>query len=362
MRKVSEEAEKMNEANQFISSAMEQVKRSQMEKKVEEEMKIPIDVSKGSLLDEIQALKIYDPVSLPKKARRTIEAHKGDVNSLAFSVTGTVLATGGYDSTVKLWDAKSGSARATLMGHVQSVMSVDISPNDEMVLGAGNDNTVRIWTVQQARSRHALTGHTGKVFTARFSSDSQRVVSGSHDRSLKVWDLMKGYCIRTIFCFSSVNDLCLDFDGRLICSGHFDAHVRLWDVKTGECASDLAELHVGQVTSVSISPDGTKILSNSRDNTLKIVDIRTYEVLNRFSNENYRSGVNWNGACWSPDGSYVIAGGIDGTIFIWDVSTEKLAVSLKGTSNNIVNGCAWSLAGGSLASCDKGGVVTIWGN
>jgi len=303
-----------------------------------------------------------EPAGVPKRAKKTFEAHKGDVNSMTFNSSGTILATGGYDSTVKLWDGRTGNSKATLMGNVQSVMAVDISPNNEMVLGASNDNTVRIWTVQQGRSRHTLTGHTSKVFSASFSSDSQKVVSGSHDRSLKVWDLTKGYCVRTIFCFSSCNDLCLDVDSRIICSAHFDAHVRVWDAKTGECASDLVDLHLGQVTSVDLSPDGTKFLTNSRDNTLKIVDIRNFEVSHRFSHENYRSGVNWNGACWSPDGSYVVAGGIDGSIFIWDVKTEKLATSLKGASNNIVEGCSWSFANGTLVSGDKGGVVTIWGS
>lgn len=93
---------------------------------------------------------------------------------------------------------------------------------------------------------------------------------------------MKGYCIRTIICYSSCNSLCSTSDGRLIVSGHFDHQLRFWDTKTGDCGKELSDIHTGQITSVCLSPDGKYVLTNSRDNTLKIVDTRTWEVVTTF--------------------------------------------------------------------------------
>ncbi len=60
--------------------------------------------------------------------------------------------------------------------------------------------------------------------------------------------------MRTIFCFSSCNDLCVSRDGTTVVSGHLDCHLRFWDIKNGDCAHEITNLHTGQITSVSLSP------------------------------------------------------------------------------------------------------------
>lgn len=95
-----------------------------------------------------------------------------------------------------------------------------------------------------------------------------KALTGSHDRTLKIWDLQKGYCLRTIFCYSSCNDLGIardgsfifllpplsDEQGSLVISGHLDHHLRFWDVRNGELVHEMLNLHQGQITSVSIHP------------------------------------------------------------------------------------------------------------
>ena len=102
-------------------------------------------------------------------------------------------------------------------------------------------------------AQHTLTGHIGKVYAAEFTGDAAKVVSGSHDRSIKIWDLSRGYCTKTIFCFSSCNDLALASESSMVCSGHYDGSVRLWDMN-GECAHVLDRLHAKQITCVRKSP------------------------------------------------------------------------------------------------------------
>lgn len=61
--------------------------------------------------------------------------------------------------------------------------------------------------------------------------------------------------IRTIFTFSSCNDICLmDPDGQTLISGHLDNNIRLWDARTGVRIKELTGVHNGQITSVSMSP------------------------------------------------------------------------------------------------------------
>jgi WD40 repeat protein len=123
-------------------------------------------------------------------------------------------------------------------------------------------------------------------------------VTGSHDRSIKVWDLLSGYCARTLYSNSGVNAVCATTDGSLYVSGHIDGHVRVWAADKGELAADLGEVHANQITSVVSSPgargeqrptrgltrgaDGACVLTNSRDHLLKMIDVRTMQVVRVF--------------------------------------------------------------------------------
>ncbi|KAG0363295.1 hypothetical protein BG005_001595 [Podila minutissima] len=296
---------------------------------------------------------------IPQISNRKITTHESEVNTVSMSTGGTMFATGSNDKKIRIWDVKTGSLKSTLTGCLQAVMCVSFNATDELLLGASNDNAARLWHLGTGRPRHTLTGHIGKVFSARFNPDSSKVVSGSHDRTIKVWDLQKGYCIRTMFTFASVNDVCLlDFDGSTIASGHLDNNLRFWDARSGNCIKEVTGIHLGQITSVCPSSDGTQILTNSRDNTLRIVDVRTYETLSMLHADGYKTGTNWSKACFSPDGQYVVAGSADGSLYYWSTRDGIVEKITKEQTSPIV-GVSW--VNSSVVSAEKDKTVVIWG-
>tara|TARA_B100001758_G_C17788212_1_gene293388 strand:+ start:126 stop:437 length:312 start_codon:yes stop_codon:yes gene_type:complete len=68
------------------------------------------------------------------------------VHSLAFSPDGSRIASGGEDTTVRVWDAATGESVATLEGHSQEVISVAFSPDGSRIASGGGDKTVRVWS------------------------------------------------------------------------------------------------------------------------------------------------------------------------------------------------------------------------
>ncbi|KAM3582932.1 hypothetical protein VKS41_004688 [Umbelopsis sp. WA50703] len=144
-----------------------------------------------------------------------------------------------------------------------------------------------------------------------------------------------------------------------IASGHLDNNVRLWDTRTGNGIKELTGLHSGQVTSISVSPDGSKLLTNSRDNTLHIVDLRMYKVIRTFKDDSYRNGLNWSRACFSPDGHYAAAGSASGSIHFWNTMTGKHESAVQGHKHPV---CAvdWSPIGAHLFSADRSKSICIW--
>ena len=322
-----------------------------------------VPTGSGSPLDGVMGrMMLHYNVDPPSGPKHTIVAHSADVQCVSFNSTGTMIATGSDDKYVKLWDARTGAAIASLSGSVGSIMAVDFSGDGQFVLGASGQNACLLWRIKAGRLCSTLTGHLGKVSTARFATDSQRIVSGSQDRTLKVWNVANGTCIKTMFCPSSCNDVIVGSDGNTAISGHLDHGLRFWDLRTGDEAYTLTGLHgggSGGITSVSQHPmEPALVLTSSRDNTLQLVDIRTYAAVRTYKHAEYRSGVNWNRACFSPDGQFVVSGSDSGPVYLWRTDTAKSLAPLSG-HRMCVTAASWGL-NGQLATCDRDKCLVIW--
>ncbi|CAO3596050.1 unnamed protein product [Absidia cylindrospora] len=359
MEKMNSEADKMNEATQFYETALHHAARQRQSSGKSKSYSTTTDHHQNKLLKT-------STIVLPNHPYRTLSAtHDGDLYCIQASHTGKYFATGSEDRKIKLYDTTKSIASpiSTLSGALQSITSIDFNASDEFLVASSTDHSTRVWNLATKRIVHTLTGHIGKVYAAKYvPADSNRVVTGSHDRTLKVWDLNKGWCVRTIFSFSSCNDVCLlDPDGQTLVSGHLDNTLRVWDSKSGNGIKDLNGIHTDQITSVCVSPDGSSVLTNSRDNTLKIVDLRMYEVTHSFRAPTYQNGLNWSRACYSPDGCYVAAGSKDGSIHIWNTRNSQLERHMKGDHTSIISGVAWNPLGTDLYTAEKGSkTVCLW--
>ncbi|XP_010566484.1 autophagy-related protein 16-1 isoform X5 [Calonectris borealis] len=224
------------------------------------------------------------------------------------------------------------------------------------LLAASNDFASRIWTVDDNRLRHTLTGHSGKVLSAKFLLDNARIVSGSHDRTLKLWDLRSKVCIKTVFAGSSCNDIvCTE---QCVMSGHFDKKIRFWDIRTESIVKELELL--GRITALDLNSERTELLTCSRDDLLKIIDLRVSAVKQTFSAQGFKCGSDWTRVVFSPDGNYVAAGSADGALYIWNVLTGKLERTLAKHHSSSINAVAWSPAGAHVVSVDKGNKAVLW--
>jgi WD40 repeat protein len=75
---------------------------------------------------------------------QVIEGHSGGVNSIACSLDGSQIVSGSADTTVRLWDAKTGKELAKLEGHRKVVSSVAFSPDGVHIISGSFDGTVRV--------------------------------------------------------------------------------------------------------------------------------------------------------------------------------------------------------------------------
>ncbi|XP_040901601.1 autophagy-related protein 16-1 isoform X3 [Toxotes jaculatrix] len=297
-------------------------------------------------------------VRVPSTALHVFEAHDGEVNAVRFSPGSRVLATGGMDRRVKLWEVIAGRCepKGALTGSNAGITSIEFDSAGSYLLAASNDFASRIWTVDDYRLRHTLTGHSGKVLSARFLLDNARIVSGSYDRTLKLWDLRSKVCMKTVFAGSSCNDIvCTE---QCVMSGHFDKKVRFWDIRAESIVRELELL--GRVTSLDLNHDRTELLTCSRDDLIKIIDLRTNAVRQTFSAQGFKCGADWTRVTFSPDGSYVAGGSADGALYVWNVLTGKVDRTLDRNHNSAINSVSWSPSGAYVASVEKGSKAILW--
>jgi WD40 repeat protein len=121
----------------------------------------------------------------------------------------------------------------------------------------------------------------------------------------------------------SVSSVAFSPDGTRIVSGSKDQTIRVWDARTGKTVAGPFKGHTHWVWSVAFSPDGMRIVSGSQDQTIRVWDARTGEtVVGPFKGHTYSV----LSVAFSPDGMRIVSGSNDRTIRIWNAySTNAVA-------------------------------------
>nr|XP_006127594.1 autophagy-related protein 16-2 [Pelodiscus sinensis] len=295
---------------------------------------------------------------LPSRVSDVQEAHSSEVNAVKFGPSSGVLATGGADKVIRLWNVAGGRLKdmQTLEGANGTITSIEFDPSGHQILAASYNKAVHLWHIRDCKSKETLTGHADKVTAAKFRSTRHQAVTGSRDRTVKEWDLCKGACYRTINVFSYCNDVvCCD---NVIMSGHHDKKIRFWDSRGARCTEVIPV--EGQVTSLHISQDQMHLLSCSRDNTLKVIDLKMNNVRQVFQADGFKCGSDWTKAIFSPDKSYALVGSSNGSLYLWNMESGKLETVLSGEHRASVNAVAWCFSGQYVVSVDQGRKVVLW--
>ena len=196
---------------------------------------------------------IYD-ISISKSIIRRLRGHDGAIHTLAFCGSGTRVASGGQDQTVKIWDVPTGQVLLSLRGHSDSVRAI-VSVGENALISAGADGKLIQWDIRNEGEKLAEVSH------------------GSPIERLAMFE--SGALIFSI--------------GGGVC--------RLWDVRSMKEVREAGSVkHTKPVTSAIVSSCGDFLATSSYDMTVKITRISTWEVVTSFSSPNAITSMAWRGS------------------------------------------------------------------
>ena len=252
---------------------------------------------------------------------RLFQLPENPVYDVAFSAD--LMGTAQNDGTVRLWDISTGGLRAVLRGHTAPALTVAFNPAGTLLASGGEDGNLFLWdTANRTQIGPTLAGHTGPITRVAFSPDGTLLASASTDGTIRLWNVASG-AAGSIFSGpkTAVNAIAFSPDGATLASGSQDGTVMLWNVSTG--AEQTLEGHTGEVSDLVYGQDGSVLLSlgSLDDATIRLWDAASGETLGSLpygSTDNLEA----TGLALSPDGallSFATYDGAQGVIHIWGV-------------------------------------------
>jgi len=126
-----------------------------------------------------------------------------------------LLASGGFDNTVCIYDATTYAHLNTIMGHTGWVRSVTFTSDSSIIISGSDDKTIRGWDVTNMEQVLESEGHSDSVTVVAASPNDAYIASGIIDETLLIWapPPSKGDLIRNLCVCISVADVAFDHSG-----------------------------------------------------------------------------------------------------------------------------------------------------
>ena len=282
---------------------------------------------------------------------------KGHTNGvMALQIYDNILATGSYDTTIKIWDLNTGKQLRTLHGHTDGVRCLQM--DDTKLISGSMDKTLKVWNWRTGECCTTFTGHGDSIIGLHF--DSEILVSGSADNTAKVWNFRD----KSVFTLRGhqnwVNAVKIDSASRTVFTGSDDFTVKLWDLESRRCIRTFKG-HVAHVQQVTLLPqefdadDESTLLGDdhsepgsprSQHTSSSFSGHESPELTHRLLPYHRQPADAYqytfgNGRPEPP--RYMVTSALDNTIRMWDVSTGQCIRTFFGHVEGV-----WALAADTL--------------
>lgn len=198
--------------------------------------------------------------------------HVSDVHALAYSPDGYLLATGGYDSMIMLWDIATGQCIKKSNIEGGRIHDCEFTEDGNCLLMACDDGTLRLWNLTTWREIYVLRGHKDLVTCCAIVKRSSMAVSGSQDRTLRLWDLNSGSELHIFEDHKdSIWDCSVSASGSIIVSLGWDGNLRIWDISS---KMPVANYYIPtRLRSIALHPSEPRVACGDYNGQVHVIDL-----------------------------------------------------------------------------------------
>jgi uncharacterized protein YjbI with pentapeptide repeats len=324
----------------------------------------------GSQEKELASLPPKDPASNKKStpksksrfSRDNIRPEEGMATAIqSIGTDGTILAgfRGGKLNLLKLSDGK---IIRRFDGHKGTIRTITVHPNAKIAASGADDKTIRLWNIGTGAGIGVLKGHTKKVLSLAFSGDGKFLLSGSADGTARVWDVSKQKSTMTYKAHKGEVGAIVTLPGKPIAlsasaSAKDRSIIRVWNYVNSVPLGNLSG-HRAPIFALAVSSDGTKLVSGSKDKTVKIWDIKQRKPIKTLGVlDGHRGAI--RSLVIADGGRLIVSGSDDRTIIVWNTKTGEIVDRIKKHKGKII-GLALSLDRKSVISSSKDKSVRVW--
>ena len=326
----------------------------------------------------------------------SLAGHSGPVISASFNADGTRLATCSRDQTIRVWNTQSGGLVRKLAGHEWQVTSAAFVPGTTLIATASWDHTVRLWDLATTHAIRSIPAHSSSVLCMAIDAKRDRFATGAHDGTIKLWRLNDFRCTQTIQAHRQpVQDVAFSIDGTQLVSASWDRTARVHDLTAEGREPVILGGHSDLVLASQFAPDGKRLFTGSRDNTIRVWQASTGQLLDvieghddhihtirfhpdgqTFASAGHKSVRLWSldgepqrvltrniiqedySLAFHPDGSQLVAGN-DRLLSFWEPTTGQALETVLASRDEML-AVSYSSDGSRLVSVSASGVVRIW--
>jgi WD40 repeat protein/tRNA A-37 threonylcarbamoyl transferase component Bud32 len=255
-----------------------------------------------------------------------------------------LVAAGGLDGSVRLWDVDSRRKLASFRtaihqraGHEALVTSLAFSPDGAFLASGHVDGNVHLWSLDTGQEVQGRIRHDASIGGLVFSPDGLTLASGGLDSSLKLWEvdqLRHGEPQRRLIREpSGVTSVAYSRDGSLLLTGHTNRIVRVHEAKSGRLVATLRG-HETPLTTVVVSPEGSQVATGGRDGSIRLFDLDRREEIRVLLG--HRKAV--AALSYFPRGAAIASVAMDHAIVLWDVASGSQRATLWGAKGEVFAG------------------------